>query len=60
MEGGAQWVGALLSGGVPFDELTMETGGMNIFQALRKRTGKRWRPCCRQGSISMRSATTAE
>ena len=37
MEGGAKWVGALLSGEDPFDELTMETGGMNLFQTLRKR-----------------------
>lgn len=40
MEGGAKWVGALLSGEDPFDELTMETGGMNLFQALRKRDRK--------------------
>ena len=40
MEGGAQWVGALLSGGDPFDELTMETGGMDLFQALRQRDRK--------------------
>ena len=39
-EGGAKWVGALLSGEDPFDELTMETGGMNLFQALRKRDRK--------------------
>lgn len=37
MEGGAKWVSALLSGEDPFDELTLETGGMNFFQALRKR-----------------------
>ena len=40
MEGGAQWVGALLSGGDPFDELTMETGGMSLFQTLRKKDRK--------------------
>ena len=40
MEGGAQWVSALLSGEDPFDKLTMETGGMNLFQALRKRDRK--------------------
>ena len=40
MEGGAQWVSALLSGEDPFDELTMETGGMNLFQTLRKRDQK--------------------
>ena len=34
MEGGAQW------GEDPFDELTMETGGMNLFQALRKKDRK--------------------
>ena len=39
-EGGAKWVGALLSGEDPFDELTMETGGMNLFQALRKKDRK--------------------
>lgn len=33
-------MGALLSGEDPFDELTMETGGMNLFQALRKRDRK--------------------
>ena len=40
MEGGAKWVGALLSGEDPFDELTMETGGMDLFQALRQRDRK--------------------
>lgn len=40
MEGGAKWVGALLSGEDPFDELTMETGGMDLFQALRKKDRK--------------------
>ena len=40
MEGGAQWVGALLSGGDPFDELTMENGGMSLFQTLRKKDRK--------------------
>ena len=40
MEGGAKWVGALLSGEDPFDELTLETGGMNLFQALRKKDRK--------------------
>ena len=40
MEGGAKWVSALLSGEDPFDELTMETGGMDLFQALRKRDRK--------------------
>jgi len=39
-EGGAKWVGALLSGEDPFDELTMETSGMNLFQALRKKDRK--------------------
>ena len=36
-EGGAKWVSALLSGQDPFDEATMKTGGMDIFQALRQR-----------------------
>lgn len=40
MEGGAKWVGALLSGEDSFDELTMETGGVDLFQALRKRDRK--------------------
>ena len=40
LEGGAKWVGALLSGEDPFDELTLETGGMNLFQALRKKDRK--------------------
>lgn len=40
MEGGAKWVGALLSGEDPFDELTLETGGMNLFEALRQRDRK--------------------
>ncbi len=40
MEGGAKWVGALLSGEDPFDELTLESGGMNLFQALRKKDRK--------------------
>ncbi len=49
MEGGAKWVGALLSGEDPFDELTMETGGMNLFQTLRKGIGKHWKPLLQAG-----------
>lgn len=49
MEGGAQWVSALLSGEDPFDELTMETGGMNLFQALRKRDWKALEALLRAG-----------
>ena len=50
MEGGAQWVGALLSGEDPFDELTMETGGMNLFQALRKRDRKALEALLQEGA----------
>ena len=39
-EGGAKWVSALLSGEDPFDELTLETGGMELFEALRQRDRK--------------------
>ena len=49
MEGGAQWVSALLLGEDPFDELTMETGGMNLFQALRKRDWKALEALLRAG-----------
>ena len=49
MEGGAQWVSALLSDEDPFDELTMETGGMNLFQALRKRDWKALEALLRAG-----------
>ena len=40
MEGGAQCMGALLSGEDPFDEQALKTGGMNLFQALRKKDRK--------------------
>ena len=50
MEGGAKWVGALLSGEDPFDELTLETGGMNLFQALRKRDRKALEALLRAGA----------
>ena len=49
MEGGAQWVSALLSGEDPFDELTMETGGMDLFQALRKKDRKALEALLRAG-----------
>lgn len=49
MEGGAKWVCALLSGEDPFDELTLETGGMNLFQALRKRDRRTFEALLRAG-----------
>lgn len=60
MEGGAKWVSALLSGEDPFDELTMETGGMDLFQALRKKDRKALEALLRAGAIPTRSATTAK
>ena len=50
MEGGAKWVSALLSGEDPFDELTMETGGMDLFQALRKKDRKALEALLRAGA----------
>ncbi|EKC47666.1 Ankyrin repeat protein, partial [human gut metagenome] len=41
---------ALLSGEDPFDELTMETGGMNLFQALRKRDRKALEALLQEGA----------